>query len=127
MTKEICQTYEITGAILVAKIKENEEEALMNDATQFIKASGLELGDMQVNAVKNEKDTINIALPYYSGLTSNINLDDIDLEDVDGGEVFVVFPTVVSIALGLGAASVATSIAAVSYNLQDKNLDGSPK
>ncbi len=127
MENKLYPTHEITAAILVSSVDASEKQALLDNASDFIQSQGLDLNGLEVSAVENNADTVNLTLPYYKGLVHYKNLHDSELADVSGGEFFIGIIVLCATGLGIGAAGVATGVAAISQKTNGKNIDGSPK
>ncbi len=127
MENKLYPTHEITAAILVSSANAEEKQALLDNASSFIQSQGLDLNGLEVSAVENNANTVNLTLPYYEGIVHYKNLHDSELADVSGGEFFIGIIVMCATGLAVGAASVATGVAAVAQKTNDKNLDGSPK
>ncbi len=88
MTK-IILTYEIMGAM-----KDSVSESVRNKVLSSI--------DVDITNVTNSGNEVHLALPYYSGVEQAASnpVEDTDLDDVAGGEVFAVVAGIITAVIG---------------------------
>ncbi len=93
MTK-IMLTYEIMGA-MSPSVSESLRSGVMSSI------------DATVTKVSNSDKEVHLALPYYSGLEQAASnaVQDTDLDDVAGGELFAVIAGIVTAVIGGTAAA----------------------
>lgn len=147
---------EITGAVLVPALSNEDKQALNADSNSFFKAKLDVDVPIKVGLVENTDSDVNLTLPYYSELEAihAEMIKDESMKNISGGEIIITLCVGLfgggalalsimagasggvglacflggSIAGGLiGGSIAATSIAAGVQGSRGKNIDGSKK
>ena len=118
MSNKLALTPEIGATLLSKTVTDSQSATLKSNPVDFVKSNYDIDVTSEVKVIENSADTINIVLPYYSGLeTASANaVTDSKMDSVAGGEV--IFSVIVCASI-LGASSVAIGGVAIASTQTD--------